>query len=155
MKVLIAIKGTERASFFEMLLSFGCLVEADDVRLAHVVDVGPRSGIEGGRERFMVHRSLGAARSRQIEVAESEAAQAVLQAALNSLLAGGVPEERVHLTALHGRPNESLQQLAEEESIDLIVVARRAGNPGPHSLGKTARFLVDHAPRAALLVRSE
>jgi hypothetical protein len=33
------------------------------------------------------------------------------------------------------------------------VVRARPGRPGPHSLGKTARFLVDHAPLAALLVR--
>jgi nucleotide-binding universal stress UspA family protein len=155
MKVLIAIKGTERAPFFELLVSLGCLAAADDVLLAHVVDVGPRTGIEGGRERFMVHRSLGAARSGQIEVAESDAAYAVLQAAFDSLIAAGFPEERVRLTALRGRPNESLRQLAEDESVDLIVVAGRSGKPGPHSLGKTARFLVDHAPRAALLVRSE
>ncbi len=155
MNVLIGVKGTEHSSFFETIMALGCLTAAADILLAHVVDVEPRSGIEGGRERFMVHRSLSSTRSGQIESAELEAAHAVLQTAHTVLTSGGIPGGRIRRTVLRGRPKELLRQLAEEESIDLIVVGGRPGKPGPHSLGKTARFLVDHAPRAALLVRSQ
>lgn len=154
MKVLIAVKGTEQPSFFATILELGCLTAAEYVLVAHVVDVEARAGIEGGRERFMMHRSLSATRSGQIEAAELEAAQTVLQTAHDVLVPGGIPDERFHRTVLRGRPTETLRQLAEEQSIDLIVVGGRPGLPGPHSVGKTARFLVDHAPRAALLVRS-
>lgn len=152
-KVLIAVKGTEGESFFQRLLALGCLAGAHTVMLAHVVDLEPRSGVEAGRERFMVRRALSPTRSGQIEVAEDERAQAVLQAALHRLLAGGVAPDRTRHAVLRGKPNEALRRLAEDESFDLIVVGGRPGKPGPHSLGKTARFLVDHAPRAALLVR--
>ena len=154
MKVLIAVKGTENSSFFRRTLALGVLASAD-VLLAHTVDLEPRSGLEGGRERFMVHRTLSSTRSGQIDVVESESAHTILQAALQTLVSGGIPEERIHPLVLRGRTNETLRHLAEEESVDLVIVGGRPGKPGPHSLGKTARFLVDHAPLAALLVRPD
>jgi hypothetical protein len=54
---------------------------------------------------------------------------------------------------LRGKPKEELRSLAEREHVALIVVHGRAEKPGPHSVGKTARFLIDHCPEAALLVR--
>lgn len=153
MKVLVAVKGTEGESFFRRLVSLGALTVADVVLLAHVVDVEPRSGVEGGRERFMVRRTLGSARTGQIELAEEARAQAVLRSALRALIDGGVKQDRIQDTLLRGKPRESLRELAERESVDLIVLGGRSGPPGPHSVGKTARFLLDHAPRAALLVR--
>jgi nucleotide-binding universal stress UspA family protein len=152
-KVLIAVKGTEGESFLSRLLALGPLNGADEVMLAHVVDTEPRSGVEAGRDRFMVRRTLGPTRSGQIEVVEEEHARAVLTNALQTLLAGGISPQRIHQSVLRGKPNEALRRLAEDRSFDLIVVGGRPGKPGPHSLGKTARFLVDHAPAAALLVR--
>jgi nucleotide-binding universal stress UspA family protein len=151
--VLIAVKGNERQSFFARLLALGPLNEADEVMLAHVVDTEPRSGVEAGRDRFMVRRTLGPARSGQIESVEEEHARSVLNTALQILVAGGIAPERIQQYVLRGKPNEALRRLAEDRSCDLIVVGGRPGKPGPHSLGKTARFLVDHAPAAALLVR--
>jgi nucleotide-binding universal stress UspA family protein len=151
-KVLVALKGTEGESFFRRLLSLGCLGGADEVMLAHVVDVEPLSGMEGGRERFMVRRALSPIRGGEIELAEEERARAVVARALRTLVAGGISHDRAHSIVLRGKPNEALRRLAEDESFDLIVVGGRPGKPGPHSLGKTARFLVDHAPQAALLV---
>lgn len=155
MKVLIAVKGTEHTSFFESIMALGCLAAAHEIVLVHVVDVEPRSGIEGGRERFMVHRSLSSTRTGQIESAELEAANRALQSVHGVLISGGIPDGRIHRSVLRGRPNEVVRHLAEEEAIDLIVVGGRPGKPGPHSLGKTARFLIDHAPHAALLVKSQ
>jgi nucleotide-binding universal stress UspA family protein len=152
-KVLIAVKGTESESFFQRLLALGPLTVADEVMLAHVVDTESRSGVEAGRDRFMVRRTLGPARGGQIEIAEQEHARAVLHTALQILVAGGIPPSRIHQSVLRGKPNEAIWRLAEEQSFDLITVGGRSGKPGPHSLGKTARFLVDHAPVAALLVR--
>jgi nucleotide-binding universal stress UspA family protein len=54
---------------------------------------------------------------------------------------------------LRGKPNETIRDLADGEDVDLLVVAAREARPGPHSLGKTVRFLVDHAPHATLVVR--
>jgi nucleotide-binding universal stress UspA family protein len=59
-----------------------------------------------------------------------------------------------------GRPCERIVRSgqAEHEVIaaaadaDVLVVARANRRPGPHSFGHAARFVVDHAPCAVLLV---
>jgi precorrin-6B methylase 1 len=71
------------------------------------------------------------------------------------LARAGVDGERVQEIALFGRPNEDLRRLADEKRVDLIIVGGRPRKPGPHSLGKTARFLIDHAQRAILMVRQD
>ena len=84
MKVLVALGGREHSPFFKR--SSPSVVWPRPMRCCwHMWSMSePRSGLEGGRERFMVHRSLGASRgARQIEGAEVEAAAGVvLQAAL-------------------------------------------------------------------------
>jgi nucleotide-binding universal stress UspA family protein len=42
--------------------------------------------------------------------------------------------------------------IAAAEHADLLVVARASRRAGPHSFGHAARFVVDHAPCAVLLV---
>ena len=153
MNVLIAVKGAEDRAFFQRAAALAHLDLADEVLIAHVVDTGPRSGIEQGRDRFMTRRPLGAERSAELERIEQEAARARLQFARQVLMEAGVREQTVREIVLRGRPNEELRALAVSERPDLVVVQGRAGESGPRSLGKTARFVVDHAPGSALLVR--
>jgi nucleotide-binding universal stress UspA family protein len=59
-----------------------------------------------------------------------------------------------------GRPAERITRSGQSEhevidacaGADLLVVARANRRPGPHSFGHAARFVVDHAPCAVLLV---
>jgi nucleotide-binding universal stress UspA family protein len=59
-----------------------------------------------------------------------------------------------------GRPAERLTRSGQSEhevidacaGADLLVVARANRRPGPHSFGHAARFVVDHAPCAVLLM---
>lgn len=153
MKVMIAVKGSEGELFFRRAASLTPLQRADQVLLVHVVDVTPRTDLEWGRERYFGKRPLSEERDAALQRAEEERARAGLQLARQALLSVGVPEERIREITRHGKPNEALRDVAEEERVDLIVVQGRGGKPGPHSVGKTARFLIDHAPRAALLVR--
>jgi hypothetical protein len=59
-----------------------------------------------------------------------------------------------------GRPAERLSPPGRAEhavveaaaGYDLLVLSRTNRQPGPHSLGHATRFVVDHAPRAILLV---
>jgi hypothetical protein len=46
------------------------------------------------------------------------------------------------------------QVIAAADTADLIVLARDEdhAHPGPRSLGPAVRYVVDHAPRAALLI---
>lgn len=154
MRVLIGVKGSESEAFFRQAAATLPLHEAERVVLTHVIDTGARDELQFPRDHHFRHRPLGRERSEELTRAEEERARAGLRFAAQVLAEAGVPAERLHETVLRGRPNESLRDLAEREEVDVIVVQARPGKPGPHSLGKTARFLVDHAPRAALLIRA-
>lgn len=153
MKVMIAISGSEHEEFFRRVVAFAGLERAEEILLAHVIDTKHRAEVEFGRERFFTKHAMPEGRRADLTEAEEARAQAGMRFARQALIAAGVPEGRVRDVMLRGKPNEELQRLAEAERIDLIVVGGREGKPGPHSLGKTARFLIDHAPNAALLVR--
>jgi nucleotide-binding universal stress UspA family protein len=49
-----------------------------------------------------------------------------------------------------GRPEHGV--VAAAADFDLLILSRSNARPGPHSLGHAARFVVDHAPCALLLV---
>jgi nucleotide-binding universal stress UspA family protein len=153
MRALIAVQGSEGESFFGRAAMVAALDRADEVVLAHVIDSGPRADLEFGRERFMARRPLPPDRSEDLMRAEEERARGILSFAAQALRDVGVEDERMREVVLRGKPNEALRDLAEREQADVIVVRGRSGRPGPHSLGKTARYVIDHAPGAALLVR--
>lgn len=154
MRVLVPVSGTESEAYFAEVAR---LIAGDGgmaILLTHVVDDARRAGLEHGRERFLDRRALGPDRRTEIEAAEGEAAEAILDRAARALAATGeLTGKGIERAVLRGKTNEAVRDLAERWGADLIVVRARPGRPGPHSLGKTARFLVDHAPLAALLVR--
>jgi nucleotide-binding universal stress UspA family protein len=154
MRVLFPVSGAESDGYFASAAHLISGAEVSALLTVHVLDEARRAGMEHGRERFLDHRALGPRRRAQIDAAESEAAEAVVDRAARALAAigwftGVVPETLV----LQGRINEAVRDLAGRWDADLIVVRGRPGRPGPHSMGKSARFLIDHAPKAALLVR--
>lgn len=154
MRVLFPVKGAESPAYFDRAAVLIPAGEVTALMVAHVVDEARRAGLDHGRERFLERRALAPGRQAEIESAEREAAEAVLRRAVAALEATGrFPGIEPERTVLHGKRNEAIRDLAEGWGADLIVVRGRAGRPGPHSIGKTARFLIDHAPRAALLVR--
>jgi len=153
MNILFAIQGAEDAAFFRRVAAVAPLERAQHLLLAHVIDTGPRGGIELGRERYLGRRALGEVRSADLQQAEEAQARSSVQFARQALGELGVADDRLQEVVLRGKPNEELRRLAEEEKVDLIVVQGRAGKPGPHSVGKTARFLIDHSPHGVLLVR--
>jgi nucleotide-binding universal stress UspA family protein len=153
MKIIIAVKGAEREDYLRRVASLIPWRDAETILLLHVVDVEPRSGLDVGRERYFGRRPLHDRRAIELVQAEEERARATLAFARAALLDAGIPETILAESTLRGRPRETIRDHAEHEGYDLIVVGARPGRPGPHSLGKTARFLVDHAPVAALVVR--
>lgn len=153
MIVMMAVKGREDSSFFQRAAALVRLTDAERIILAHVVDQAVRADLERGRERFLGNRPLNTARSAELLQLEQERAHAIVQLARQALIAAGVPGERMEEIVLRGEPREELRHLAERHGVDLLIVQARPGAVGPKSLGKTARFLVDHCPRAVLLVR--
>jgi nucleotide-binding universal stress UspA family protein len=125
-----------------------------EVLLVHVIDTGPRSELHLGRER-VPRRPLPPHRERAVGEAEREAARTLLDEA--AAIARRLGAETYAGTA-EGEPGRVLCALAAEHGCTAVAVGARAreaaeGRPGPHSVGHTARFVLDHAPCPVLLVR--
>jgi nucleotide-binding universal stress UspA family protein len=151
--VLIPVSGQEDEHFFRRAAELLPLPRVESVLLAHVVDAGARGDVELGRDRYLLHRPLPKHRVRELSEAEGGRARDALACARQALTAAGVPDTLLHEVILHGKPREALRDLAVQQGALMTVVSARPGKPGPHSLGKTARFLTDHVSGAVLLIR--
>jgi nucleotide-binding universal stress UspA family protein len=112
------------------------------VALLHVLDsaaVAAARGAFGG----LLGRAGPDPMARLEAMAESSVTE-LLDAAEDRL---GRPAERIRL---HGRPEHQVTGAARGAT--LLVVARQGTEAGPKSLGKAARFVVDHAPCPVLLI---
>ncbi|WP_329136307.1 universal stress protein [Streptomyces sp. NBC_00670] len=120
--------------------------EGEDVVLLHVSG-GDASGVAHGAFAGLLGRGRGG-QDPGARVAElgADSAGRLLDAAAERLGRPCVRRER------QGRIEREVVHAAEEA--DLLVVARDGDRDrlGPHSLGPAARFVVDHAPCAVLLV---
>lgn len=153
MIVLIPVSGAEDERFFECAAGLIPLARAEAVLLAHVIDTGARGDVERGRERYLLRRPLPAHRADELSEAEESRARAALGFARQALTAAGIEDGMIREVTLHGKPKEALRDLAQQEGAAITIVRARPGETGPHSLGKTARFLVDHVPGSALVIR--
>jgi nucleotide-binding universal stress UspA family protein len=152
MRILVGV--AERGAS-ELLAELDRLVplRGSELFLVHVIDNGARGEMDLTRGRLLPRpipkhrlRAIGEVERRVAELALDEAATAT-----RSL--GAMPET---LTA-EGEPGRVLSRLAGERSCDLVAVSARVDRqherPGPHSVGHTARFILDHSPRPVLLLR--
>src|SRR5579875_2430492 len=80
----------------------------------------------------------------RLEANAEAAAHQLLDAAAERL---GRPARRV---LRRGRPEHEVTSAAADA--DMLIVARDVAAPGPRSLGKAVRFVVDHAPCPVLLI---
>jgi nucleotide-binding universal stress UspA family protein len=113
-----------------------------DVTLLHVTDTAALEAAHGAFTAL-----LGRSRAdpgRQLEAMADEAAEQVLTAAAERL---GRPARQVRL---RGRPEHQVVDAARDAA--LLIVAREGAAAGPKSLGKAARFVVDHAACPVLLI---
>ena len=101
-----------------------------EVTLLQVAEAGPEPG--GLLGRRPPPRELAAVDDELFDAAEQRL---------------GRPAERL---TPPGRPEHAVVDAATD--FDLLVLSRTNLHPGPHSLGHATRFVVDHAPRAVLLV---
>jgi nucleotide-binding universal stress UspA family protein len=110
-------------------------LDAAEVTLVHVATPelpGPR----GRRHDEVLARMSALA---------DEAAEALLEDAAERL-----GHDNAYVLAAHGPPEEAVMDAAAEA--DVLVIVRDNRHPAPHSIGHSARFVVDHAPCAVLLV---
>ena len=114
----------------------------EDVTLLHVTDT---AAVEAAHGAFTA--LLGRSRTdpgAQLEALAESSAQQVLEAAAAAL---GRPARQLRL---RGRPEHQVAGAARGAS--LLILTREGGAAGPKSLGKAARFVVDHATCPVLLV---
>jgi nucleotide-binding universal stress UspA family protein len=115
---------------------------AEDVTLLHVTDT---AAVDAARGAFtaLLGRS-GTGPGAQLEAMAQARAAELLAAAAARL---GRPARQLRR---HGRPEHQVVQAAEGAA--LLIVAREGAAPGPKSLGKAPRFVVDHASCPVLLI---
>ena len=152
MRILVGIAergGPELLGELDRLLS----LSGTDLLLAHVIDTGARGEVELARGHLLP-RPLPPHRLRAIGEAERQAAQAALKEAAEAGRALGVDADTV---VAEGEPGRVVVRMAEERACALVAVGARVNRrdepPGPHSVGHTARFVLDHSPCPVLLIR--
>jgi len=60
---------------------------------------------------------------------------------------------RVQTHLLEGSPKHEIHAVLESERVDALVVFVHGPDVGPKSIGKEARFLIDHARCAVVVVK--
>ena len=115
---------------------------AEEVTLLHVTDAAAVDAAQGAFSALLGRG--GAGPGRQLEAMAEAAATEVLEAA-----AARLARPAQHLRR-RGRPEREVVAAARDAA--LLVLGRQGAEAGPRSLGKAARFVVDHAPCPVLLV---
>jgi nucleotide-binding universal stress UspA family protein len=116
------------------------------ITLIHVTEDDPPDAAHGAYLGLMGRRPPSPDPGARITEFERHSAAELLDAAARRL---GRPCDRI---GLHGRPEREVVTAAAHA--DLLIVARDGDQSrlGPKSLGKEARFIVDHAPCPVLLI---
>jgi nucleotide-binding universal stress UspA family protein len=150
MRILCCLDGSNIERISHAVTSF-LPAERLTVGLLYVIDTGPQDiGLQ--RERFLRPHKPGPARHEKMREADENSAQEILEEG-QRYFPGAASIRR------EGRPEREIVNFAAEWNADLIVICPRSphsGGPalGPRSVGHVARFVLDHAPCAVLLVRS-
>lgn len=118
------------------------LAPTDEVTLLHVTDTAAPDAAHGAFTGLLGR--AGRDPGTRLEALAESAATELLDAAEARL---GRPADRLRL---RGRPEHQVADAARDAS--LLVVARQGTEAGPKSLGKAARFVVDHAACPVLLI---
>lgn len=150
MRVLCCLDGT---NIEQISKAVGAMLQPDarTIGLLYVIDSSPHGEMERQRERFLRPPHPPMARREQMRQAEEASAQDILEEGTR-YLPGAEQLQR------EGRPEREIVQCTTDWSADLIVICPHSPkNPrpplGPKSVGHVARFVLDHAPCAVLLVR--
>jgi nucleotide-binding universal stress UspA family protein len=118
-----------------------------EITLLHVAASEAEAVARGARHGLLGRHHPAPAAS--LQTLSEQGAQALLAEA-QSLLG-----RQATLVARRGRVERKV--VAAADGMDVLVLARDGdrAHPGPRSLGHTARFVVDHAPCAVLLIWPE
>jgi nucleotide-binding universal stress UspA family protein len=150
MRVVVAID--ERVGVAALSRLPGLLDLRDaQMTVVHVLDPGGRAEWQrvAGHHLLRPHSPQTGARS--MYTADHDEGERLLAAAATTLSQTSVAQVRTRL--LEGSPKHTIQALLADEPADALVVFVHGREVGPKSIGKEARFLIDHAPCAVLVVK--
>ncbi|MGD0005315.1 MAG: universal stress protein [Anaerolineaceae bacterium] len=156
MRILCAIGQSDGPQIIQRLANM--LGNQHEIYLLHVLDPGPRLGLEeylhnpGPVQR---RRALPLEKTQALDAAEQSASQAVLAEAIEAAQSAGFS---VSGEIQRGKPEQMIVQTARTWRSQLIAIRASEGTQGrpqigPASVGHTARFVLDHAPCDVLLLR--
>jgi len=128
-------------------------LQGAEALLVHVLDTGGREEWERGAARRLF-RPGGPARQgdERMHAADRAGGERALARAA-AIAASSWPDTRVETRLLQGSPKHEIRRLLDDEGADLLVVFVHGYEVGPKSIGKEARFLIDHAPCPVLVVK--
>jgi nucleotide-binding universal stress UspA family protein len=128
-----------------------------DVTVAHVVDLGPRHDQE---RRWSALRGSPRADPARYDAMVAAAEAAGREALDEARVAAKLLRVTASAVLEHGMPEQALVRLVRERAMEVIALRARewqdpARSLGPHSIGHSARYVLDHAPCDVVLVRWE
>ena len=152
MKLIAACDEHDLAAFLANLARVAPLADAD-VLFAHVIDTVHEADWRRMAGRHWLGRHAAPREHDGVREAETMAAKVIMEEAM--ALSRDWPAGRRRTVSPLGNPERELVRLALTEQADLLAVGQNRVELGPHSLGRCARFVIDHAPCSVLLVRME
>ncbi len=120
----------------------------------HIVDVRGRRDLGFLRGGISGAGPLSRSQQEVINAATAEHTRAILEATEASLRRRGLSQEPPQIRV--GEPGREICAVAAAVAAGLVVLFashRAHAGSGPHSVGHTARFVLDHASCPVLLVR--
>lgn len=156
MHILCAIGQRDGPQIIQRLATV--LGSQHEIYLLHVLDPAPRHGLEDYLHSpgpVPHQRPLPPEQTRALDEAEQTAGQAALAEALEAAQKAGFS---VVGEIQRGKPEQMIVRTALGTESQLIVIRASEGTQGrpqigPASVGRTARFVLDHAPCDVLLLR--
>ena len=152
MKLIAACDEHDLAAFLANLARVVPLADAE-VLFAHVMDTVHEADWRRMAEHHWLGRHSAPREHDGVREAETLAAKEILEEAL--ALSRDWPVASRRTVSPLGNPERDLVRLALTEQADLLAVGQNRVELGPHAVGRSARFVIDHAPCSVLLVRTE
>ena len=148
--MIVACDGREPAAFLGALARTVPLQGAE-LLFVHVVDSSFDEGWRQMAGRHWLGRRAGPHGHSHVHEAAAQSCREILAEAM--ALSQEWPTATRRPVELYGNPEREVVRLALEEGADLLAVGQHRIELGPHSIGRCARFVIDHAPCSVLLVR--
>ncbi len=152
LKALLCVDGASPDRLLEIALPL--LAQPVEWVPTHIVDVRGRRDLGFLRGGIPGARPLSRSQQEVINAATAEHTRAILDAAEASLRSRGLRLEPPQIRV--GEPGREICAVATAVAADLVVLfasRRTHAGSGPHSVGHTARFVLDHVSCPVLLVR--